>query len=109
MERILGSLVEVVTAPEVTLVSLRIDRGPGCQTRPLLGWQVQFDLLNDVPSDFLLQFENAWLLSLVFSRPNVLIRRGTNQLGVDTDLASFLHKRPFDDRIDREHLGNLGH
>src|ERR1700735_1448136 len=91
VERILGSLVEVVPASQVTVVSLMIDWRRGCQTRPVLRCEIQLDLLNNIPSDFFLHFENALVFSLVFACPNVLVRGSTNQLGMDTDLVSLLH------------------
>src|ERR1700685_2710153 len=109
VESILGSLVEVLTAPQVTLVSLRIDRRLGCQTRPILRGEIQLDLLNNIPSDFFLHFENALVFLLVFACPNVLVRGSTNQLGMDTDLVSLLHQGPFHNRFDREHPRNLWH
>src|ERR1700728_2777392 len=74
VERILGSLVEVVTAPHVILVSFRVDRGFGCETRPVLRCEIQLDLLNNIPSDFPLHFENTFVVALVFPRPNMFIR-----------------------------------
>ena len=107
VERIPCSLVEVVTALQVILVSFGIDWLRRCQTRPILGREADLDLLGDSPTDLLLHFKKASVFARVFFRPNVLVGCAPNQLCVNANPASLSYYRPFDNGVHPERSGNL--
>ena len=107
VQRVFSSLVEVISALQVILISFGPHSADRCQTRPPLRREAALDSPGDTSRDVILQTENASIFSLVFFSPNVFVGRAANQLRVYANVAALACHRPFDNGVYAERLGNL--
>ena len=103
----LGQPPQIVLAQQVLQVGRRIDRASRCQSGTFFCGDLNLDLLGNGARDLALQLQDVGQVALVFTRPEMRIRRRVNQLHADPHaIAGALH-RPFDDGVDVQRLRNL--
>src|SRR5437773_11152717 len=73
VQRVLRSLVEIISPLQVILVSFGVDWVRGCQTRLLGGREADLDSFGVSRGDFFLYGENVSLFWLLFFGPNLLV------------------------------------
>ena len=94
-------------AQQVLLVGGGIDRSSRCQTGTLFCRDLNLDLFGNCARDLTLQLQDVGQVALVFTRPQMRIRRHVNQLHADAHAIAGAQHRPFDDRVHVQRLRNL--
>src|ERR1700756_1145216 len=94
---------------EIALIDFRCDMTSVNQSRTFLPCDRDFDSLGNRLRYITFQGEGVAQLAVVGLRPEVLVSRTTNQLGVDTDATSITYHRAFDQGINAQGLRNFWH
>src|SRR5580704_13633396 len=94
---------------QIGLISVRIDWGCRPELSLLFGSQLQLNLLCYGLCHFALQGKYVSKLAIIRFRPEVLVSRCADQLGVDPNPVTLSNNRSFHNGIHAERFGNFWH